>query len=181
MFRLQAVACLPIALILSGCMTPLDRQWHEVNEQFRQSNRVFVKFVRAYAAAADEMARKKHELHRIHLERDWEHFLSIHTEDGRLVSTDASGQIVPLSAADLQAAMEARNTKLQAIAESEQSWAQIHDPFLDAVGKFATASELTGLTEAELIKAKESAQQFFDSLLSVVGGAVAAAGIAAGS
>jgi len=181
MSRVFGAVFLPLALMLSGCMTPLDRQWHEVNDRFRNANQVFTKFVRSYAAAADEMARKKHDLQRIHVERDWEHFISIHTQDGRLVSTDASGKIVPLSVKDLQDAIDARNTKLDKLTESKRSWTQMHVAFVNAVDKFAVSGELTGLTEAELIKAKESAQQFFDSLLSAIGGAVAAAGVAAGS
>lgn len=178
---LKTIRALLLVLLLSfsGCMTPLDREWHEVNTQFRQANRVFAELAEAYAKAADEMARKKHELQRLHIERDWEHFLSIHTQDGRLVSLNANGEVVPMSVADMDAAMKARNDKLAALEASKASWASLHGAYGGAVDKFVVSTELTGMTEEEVFKAKESAQQLLDSLLSAIAGIAIALGAAA--
>lgn len=168
-----------ISLLTIGCKSNLDKKWHEVNVKSNQTNLVFAEMLKNYSKAANEMVEKKHLLQADSLRRDWENFLSIHTQDGRLVSKDADGKIIPLSVVDLQKAMDLKDTKQNAIAESEKSWMRIQGPFMNAIDKFIAATNRTGATEAEIMEAKESAQQFFDSMMSAMGGMAVGAGLVA--
>lgn len=179
MKRLTPIILCALPLWTAGCLSDLDTKWHEVNERFRDGNRAYAAVSRGYADAAAAMATKKHVLQRIHLERDWEDFIRIHSQDGRLVSRDAAGQIVPLSVEDLQAAIAARDQKLLDLRESQASWQALHDPFLIASTRFEEMTESTGRTEAEIIEAKSKAQMFVEDALKVIGGIAAGAGTAA--
>lgn len=174
------VTCLFFLTLLNiGCKSNLDKKWHDVNVKSNQTNLVFAEMLKNYSKAANEMVEKKHILQQDSLKRDWENFLSIHNQDGRLVSKDTNGAIVPMSIVDLNKAIELKDAKQKAIEDSEKSWMQIQGPFMNAIDKFIITTNRTGATEAEIMEAKESAQQFFDSMMSAVGGMAVGAGLVA--
>ncbi len=174
MMRCRIVLLAAALLITPGCKTPLDTAWHDVNTTFRQGNKAFAAVTRVYAKCADEMAGKKHDLQALHLQRDWADFVKIHTnKDGRLVSLNEQGVEMPLRVEDLQSAVAARDAKLAAINASKASWAALHEPYAEAIGKFEAITDSTGETEEKILAAKASAQQFLDSALTAIGGIAA--------
>lgn len=181
-FAAWALPCLVIGACLSaGCLSSLDKKQHEVVKAFADNNQAFAKVLRAFATAANEMVKKKHDLQRLHLKRDLDDFISLHSDGTtqRMVSLDVAGQKQPILVADFQSAITAYEEKLDAITASEKSWTMVYEPFLDSVDKFARATERVGATEEQIMEAKASAQAFTDSLFTALGGVAAGAGMVA--
>lgn len=158
-------------------MGKLDDAWHTVNEESRQASKSFATVVRAYATAADQMATKKHDMQAAERDAAWANFIAIHTgPDGRLVSKDKAGAVQPLLATDLTAALVAREERSTKLAASRASWAAVHGPLFEAIGKFDAMIDLTGKTEGDIIAGKHSIAALVQEGATFVGGVLSAAG-----
>lgn len=168
-------------LLLGGCTRQLDDKWHETNEAARAASRDFAKVVRVYASAADQMAGKKHDLQAAERDAAWRDFVARHTgPDGRLVSRDEkSGEIKPLLAVDLTAAIEAREQRSALLERSRSSWSAVHAPLFESIGRFEAMIELSHRTEGDVLEAKRSIQALAQDGAAFIGGVLSAAGFVA--
>lgn len=173
-------ACLPGCILLTGCVSDLDRKIVQVRAEAHTLSTVFVEGATLFAAKADVMATSKHDYVRTVVERDWTAWLDRHTDaSGGLVSTDATGAVVPMKTTQLKAAMDQRNAALIATALEEVNWAQIHDSFVAGAGRYGGLMDMLQDKEFDWLAARESMQVTVNHILNSIGSTAAGLGLGA--
>ena len=71
---------------------------------------------------------------------------------------------------EIEAAMDRVRSRLENLEAAYSEWHVLHTNYLAAIDKYEAAIASTEATEADIVAAKESAQQFLDSSMSAIGG-----------
>lgn len=169
-----------LALVaLTGCTAALDAKIAQAQADYRGAVRTASGAATIFADGYDDLASKKHELQSTGIARDWQTWLDRHTsDDGRLVSRDESGKIVPMLASDLNAAITLREEANLKLALSRESNAKFSQTFRTAFAKLDATTTLLDEKSVEWDRAKAEAREAQNALFSAV--AAAAAALAAG-
>lgn len=167
-------------LLVSGCQTPLDVKQTELLQTWGEGNRAFSKVIEEYCTVMDRVAGRHHQVQRDLRDKDWELWLSRHTQpDGSLVYQDDDGAVKPMTVAQLQAALALRDAASQAIADSERVWQDVDGKIKKAIDDFKIMTATAMNTNQDIAEAKKSAQQFVESALSALAGLAGGFGLGA--
>lgn len=158
-------------LTLFGCVeSRLADARFTVTQKFHGASEAFVVAGRTFNLLANEMASKKHDLQREVTDEKWDNWLARHTdEDGRLVSMDADGKLVPLSREDLTANLVIREEHLSRLAKSKGIWGKSSFDWGAALDSFNIANVETLATQTEIRKAEKEADELARRALTVLG------------
>ena len=166
-------------LVPFGCVeSRLADSRFEVTRKFHGAAEAYVVAGRTFAQLANEMASRKHSLQQEVSDEKWEAWLGRHTdENGRLVSRDASGNIVPLSREDLAANLVIREEHLIRLERSKSIWGKASFDWGAALDAFGIANVETLVTQKEIRKAEKQADDLGRRALTVLGSIAAGAAL----
>lgn len=165
------MCCLALAMIvMPGCTQSLDRAESLAHQNYRAAVTSFSDTNEVFASAYENLADKKHELQATGIERDWQSWISRHTDEaGRLVSRDSDGAIKPLRAEDLEAAIALREQARDTLGESKRSNAAFVGQFRSANNKLRDLTTTLNEHADDWQKAREEAYNVKQMLLQTVG------------
>ncbi len=174
------MAVLLLLVNIAGCQTSLDVRQADLIESWGNGNRAFGMVIEEYCAVMDRVSGRYHQVQLDLRDKDWELWLGRHTQsDGSLVYQDDNGEIKPLTAAQLQAALALRDQASHAIAESERTWREVDARVKKAIDDFKTMTATAMSTNEDIAEARRSAQQFVESALSALAGLAGGIGLGA--
>jgi len=162
---------------LVGCQTPLDIRQTELIQVWGEGNQAFVEAIDKYRIVMDGIATNYHESQRDLRNKEWELWLSRHTQDDGSLVSDDNGTIVPMKVAQLETAIQLRDKASRTIADSERLWKEQDTKIKKAIEDFRVMTRVAMETNADIAEAKKSAQQFIESALSALGGMAAGFGL----
>lgn len=174
--RLIAGATLALLCLaaMPGCTAELDAKIAATHADYRGAVTTGIGASRIFADGYDDLASKKHELQATGITREWDAWLSRHTsDDGRLVSRDSDGKIVPLLASDLNAAIALREEANVRLALSRESHTKFSHTYRDALTTLETTTELLEQKSIDWEAARAKAREAQNAILSAVGAAAA--------
>jgi hypothetical protein len=176
----RSVVTAVLLVAIGGCQTPLDVRQTELIRTWGEGNRAFGKVIEEYCTAMDNVAGRHHQTQRELRDKDWELWLSGHTqEDGGLVYRDDDGTVKPMTVTRLQAAITLRDQASQTIADSERVWQEADARIKKAVEDFKIMTATAMNTNEDIAEAKKSTQQFMESALSALTGLAGGFGLGA--
>jgi len=174
----RSVVAMFVLAAVGGCQTPLDARQAELIRTWGEGNRAFGKVIEEYATVMDSVAGRHHRTQRDLRDKDWELWLSRHTqEDGGLVYRDDDGTIKPMTVTQLQSAIALRDQASQTITDSERVWREADAKIKKAIDDFKIMTTTAMNTNEDIAEAKKSAQQFVESALSALAGLAGGVGL----
>jgi hypothetical protein len=151
-------------LSLFGCMSSIDERWAELNTDTRQANIVFVEACISFIRGVDNIVIKKHMFQEEFIKAEWNKLFEEYKASYGLIPTEAVKQRYEQTVLDWKE-----------LEQSKESWKDFKDKFLIAVGQLRQAIISAESSEKEIIEAKESAQAYLKSALTILSGIAASA------
>jgi hypothetical protein len=169
-----------VVLFAAGCQTPLDVKQGELIRTWGEGNKAFGRVIEEYCKVVGGAADNHHQLQRDLRDKNWELWLSRHTQaDGSLVTQDDDGSIGAMKADQLQAALALRDQASETIAQSERTWREADGKIRKAIEDFKIMTGVAMSTSEDIAEARNSAAQFADSALSALAGLAGGVGLGA--
>ncbi|HVP12133.1 MAG TPA: hypothetical protein VMV94_13215 [Phycisphaerae bacterium] len=169
-----------LVMLVAGCQTPIDVKQAELIQNWGEGNKAFGRVIEEYCKVVGGVADNHHRLQRDLRDKDWELWLSRHTQaDGSLVSQGEDGAIQAMKVDQLQAAMALRDQASETIAQSERTWREADAKVRKAIEDFKVMTSIALSTNEDIAEAKKSAAQFADSALSALAGLAGGVGLGA--
>jgi hypothetical protein len=169
-----------VALLVTGCQTPVDVKQTELIQSWGEGNKAFGRVIEEYCKVMDGVADNHHLMQRDLRDKNWELWLSRHTQtDGSLVSQDDDGNIKAMTVDQLQAALALRDQASETIAQSERTWREADAKIKKAIEDFKIMTSVALSTNEDIAEARKSAAQFAESALSALAGLAGGVGLGA--
>lgn len=166
---------LVILTLFCGCMSPLAEERMVVTREFHAAGTLMVTAGRQYQNVANVMAGKKHGLQREVSDLTWSTWIERHTEDGRLVSMNAAGVIVPMKVEDLAAAIAIRDEHMDRLRVSTTIWNGVNSSWTEALDAFLMTNTQTLNTQESIYQAEKDADDMMQKAIKVLGAVAATA------
>ncbi len=166
-----------VCLMSTGCVeSRLADARFDVSAKFHGAAEAYVVAGRTFTQLANEMASRKHALQQEVTNEKWATWLGRHTdEDGRLVSRDSNGNIVPLSREDLIANLSIKEEHDSRLERSKNIWGKASFDWGAALDAFGIANVETLVTQTEIRRAEKEADDLMRRALTVLGSLAAGA------